>query len=96
MEEFDLDEIVFPTLYLDAATIVAIKALFDNITTAAIDSLYNAAVLNEEGIYPGVWHNDNSPDQGFNKQHLAEDFEKLKTFMGEAAAEGDYVLVYGR
>lgn len=95
IEDFDLAEIAFSTPYIGMATIAGINAFHDKISTADIANLFDAAELNKQGIYPEVWHNDNSPDQAFNVRHMMEDIEELKSLVGQAAEVQDYIMVYG-
>lgn len=90
--EFDFDD--FPTPYLNAETIGNIHKALDKISTADIENSYDAEELNSNGIYPEIWHNDNSPNLAFNLRHLVEDFTELKSLIKQAADEGDYLLVY--
>lgn len=91
-EEFDFD--AMPISYLDAATIGNIHKILDNISTTEIESLYDAEELNSNGIYPEVWHDDNSPEQAFNLRQVSDDFTELKTMIKQAKEEGDFVVVY--
>ena len=80
--------------YLDTTTISKLSAFLDKVSVNAIQSRYDAAELNDNGIYPEVWHNDNSPDQANNKRHILEDLKELKTIVNQAAKQGDYILVF--
>lgn len=80
--------------YLDPERIAAIGSLLDAVTEQLIDARYDAAALNREGIYPGIWHNDNNPGKAFNKRHVLEDLAMLKAFFTDAASDGDYILVF--
>jgi uncharacterized protein DUF1877 len=92
-EEFDLSDT--PISYLDIATIGNIHNILDNISTTELEDLYDSEELNSNGIYPEVWHDDNSPDQGFNLRQVSEDFVELKAMVKQAKEEGDYVVVFG-
>ena len=91
-EEFDFDET--PISYLDAATIGGIHNTLDKISTAEIESLYDADELNSNGIYPEVWQDGDSKDQAFNFRHVSDDFAELKSIIKKAAEEGDYIVVF--
>ena len=90
-EEFDFSDT--PISYLDKATIGNIHKVLESISTAEIESLYDAEELNSNGIYPEVWHDDNSPDQAFNLRQVSEDFVELKAMVKLAKEEGDYIVV---
>jgi hypothetical protein len=93
-EEFDFDDMGSSIPYLDAAAISSIHAFLDQVSTEDIESLYDAEELNSNGIYPEVWHNDNSPEQAFNLRQVSQDFEALRSIVRKAAEEGDYLVVY--
>lgn len=59
-----------------------------------IQSKYDANELNENGIYPEVWHIDDSPSRAFSKQQSLEDFAELKNIINQANKEGDYIFVF--
>jgi len=90
-EEFDLSDM--PITYLDTETIGNIHSVLDTISTTEIESLYDSEELNSNGIYPEVWHDDNSPDQAFNLRQVSEDFVELKAMVKLAKEEGDYIIV---
>jgi hypothetical protein len=92
-EEFDLNDT--PISYLDTETIGNIHQVLNNIPTTELESLYDAEELNSNGIYPEIWHDDNSPDMGYNLRHVSEDFTELKAMVKQAVEEGDYVVVFG-
>lgn len=80
--------------YLDSITISRLNNLLDTFSEADIQTKYDANELNDNGIYPSVWHNDNSPDQAYNRRHILEDFIELKTIINEARQENDYIIVF--
>jgi hypothetical protein len=80
--------------YLDTVTISRLNDFLDTISEADIHSNYSATELNEYGIYPEVWHNDNSPNQAYNKKHLLDDFTGLKTIIKQASQDKDNILVF--
>jgi hypothetical protein len=80
--------------YLDAASVAAIHDILNNVSEADIKQRYDAQELNDNGIYPDVWHNDNSPDLAYNERHLVEDFKELKSIFNNAYHEKDYILVF--
>ncbi|MFN0293040.1 DUF1877 family protein [Pedobacter helvus] len=80
--------------YLDTTTISKLNNLLDTFSEADIQTKYDANELNDNGIYPAVWHNDNSPDQAYNKRHIIEDFKELKTIINQAREDNDYIFVF--
>ncbi len=70
--------------YLDTSTISRINNLFDKVSEGDIQTKYDATELNNNGIYPEVWHNDNSPEQAYNERQILEDFVELKAIIKQA------------
>ncbi|GAB2843265.1 DUF1877 family protein [Ferruginibacter profundus] len=93
-EQFEFYESGLFIQYLDKSTISQLNVLIAKISSLEISSKYNAKELNNNGIYPRVWHNDNSPDQAYNERHILEDFEELKNIIKQADAEQDYIFVF--
>lgn len=93
-EEFDFDNLGASIPYLDAATIAGIHAFLNKVSNEELESLYDADELNSNGIYPEMWHNDNSPEQAFNFRHVSDDFTGLKEIIKKAAEEGDYIVIF--
>jgi Domain of unknown function (DUF1877) len=80
--------------YLDNATISKLSGLLDKFSELDIHSKYDSDELNNNRIYPEVWHNDNSPDQAYNERHILDDFVQLKKIIKQAADDIDYILVF--
>jgi hypothetical protein len=90
--EFYESESLIP--YLDNYKVVEINRFLNQITEADLQINYNSDELNENGIYPQVWHNDNAPDKVFNLRHLLDDLEELKTIFNQASTDQDYLFVF--
>jgi Domain of unknown function (DUF1877) len=80
--------------FLDIDIVSKINSLLRNISEEDIRSRYDARQLNDNGIYPEVWHNDNSPNQAYNERHIVEDFKELKSIIDKADNDKDYILVF--
>jgi Domain of unknown function (DUF1877) len=80
--------------YLDTTIISKLNKLLDTFSEADIQSKYDADELNDNEIYPEVWHNDNSPDQVYNQRHIIEDFTELKTIIKQSNQNNDYIFVF--
>ena len=93
-EQFEFYESGLYIPYLDTSTISKLHDFIVNISQTDIQSKYDSKELNDDGIYPQVWHNDNSPDQAYNERHILEDFEELKSIITQANAERDYIFVF--
>ena len=72
-EQFEFYESESVISYLDPTTISKLNTFLDKVTDDDIRTRFNSEELNENGIYPEVWHNDNSPDQAFNLRHMFKD-----------------------
>jgi len=90
--EFYESELFIP--YLGKSTISKLNDFFSNISLTDIRAKYNAKELNDNRIYPGVWHNDNSPDNAYNERDICEGFEELKAIFNKANTEKDYIFVF--
>jgi hypothetical protein len=79
---------------LNPQIISTIHGFLNNISIVDIHSNYDANELNQNGVYPELWHNDNSTDMAFNERQLSEDLIELKTLIGQATEQNDYILVF--
>lgn len=89
-EDFDFSSSAI--YYSNPDEVSAFEGVLMEITDEDIAGNYAADELNEEGIYPGVWHNSPNPEEAFNALHLLEGFGFLKDFVQKAASEEAYVL----
>jgi len=80
--------------YLDPEHLSRINILLTSLNITTVLNAYNAAEFNNNGVYPEVWHDDESESKAFNKAHLKESLESLVHFFKAAAATDDYVLVF--
>jgi hypothetical protein len=93
-EQFEFYESGFFIPYLDISTISKLNVFLTNTSQRDISSKYDANELNDNGIYPEVWHNDNSPNLSYNQRHIMEDLEELKQIINKADIEQDYIFVF--
>ncbi|QES88279.1 DUF1877 family protein [Rhizosphaericola mali] len=93
-EKFEAYESGFFIPYLDNSDISKLNEIITDISETDLISLYNADELNNNGIYPEIWHNDNETEQAFNMRQISEDFEELKSIIKKAKQEQDYILVF--
>ena len=105
LSEYDIDKIDPTQLeslvmndssiyYLTSDQVKEAHAVLSSLKESVIQNNYEPEEMNRKGIYPGVWHRDNSQDQAFNERDIIEGFWDLKTFFERASAENDYVLCY--
>ena len=93
-EQFKLYESGSIIPYLSIATVAKINDLLSQVTQANFEANYNANELNKNGIYPCVWHNDNSLNFAYNLRHIMDDLAQLKTIFQQASTDNDYLLVF--
>jgi len=80
--------------YLDPIQISRINVLLTSLDISTVLNAYNPGEFNNNGVYPEVWHDDESEGQAFNKTHLHWSLESLIHFFKAAASSSDdYVLV---
>jgi len=104
-KEIDFSEIDFDnfedfpestsTYFIDPTTIGQVNSILVTIENNKILDFYNADNFNLNDIYPGVWHNDESEDQAFNKKHLEEGLQLLKETIFQANTNENYILFFG-
>lgn len=80
--------------YLNTATIAGLNDLLDKVSETDIHLNYDAKELNDNGIYPGVWHNDNSENMAYNERDILEGLAELKAIVSQAEKEKDFILVF--
>jgi hypothetical protein len=83
-----------PISYLTKEKVVQIKNLLLDINKDEFLIKYSSKELNENGVYPEVWHDDESPNQAFNKRDLEEGFDALRKLFQRAAENGHYILTF--
>lgn len=79
--------------YVDREIIDSITAILEEISEADVKSNYNSDELNSNGVYPKIWHNDDSTNRVFNKRQILVDFAELKLIYQQVTEEQDYILV---
>ena len=80
--------------YLPASTITRLNDFLSEIPESDIRLKYDSSELNDNGIYPEVWQNDNSPDLAYTEQHIVKDFKEIKKIIKQANTECDYIFVF--
>lgn len=93
-DQFELYDSEGLIQYQDPLMISSINRLLNGVSETDFGLNYDAKELNDNEVYPYVWHNDNSADKIFNKRHLLEEFIELKSFLLQAEKEQDYILVF--
>lgn len=77
--------------YLPIEKVKSINTLLKKTNIEKLLTLYDYNELNGNGIYPGIWHDDESPNKAFNKRHIAEGLKELQACF-EVATENNYYI----
>ncbi len=97
-ENMNFDEIDFlkdnSISYLDPDQIFKINNMLTPISEREIREKYNSSELNLNGIYPKVWHDDESDNKAFNQRHICEGFEQLKSIFNRANNNRNYIFIF--
>ncbi len=94
-DEIDLCDIINNSIsYLEPDQISKIDSLLNSISNNEIGEKYNSSELNSNEIYPEVWHDNESDDQAFNKRHICEGYEQLKSIFNRANENGNYIFIF--
>ncbi|MFD1293858.1 DUF1877 family protein [Lutibacter holmesii] len=99
-ENIDFSQIDFSEIednsiyYLNPELIKEINVILNAISNSEFIMNYNSVELNKNRIYPEVWHDDESDDQVFNKKHIAEGIEQLKSILDRAEKSENYIFVF--
>ena len=80
--------------YLNSDKINSILGILNKTDKNQFLGLYDPIELNDNGIYPSVWHSDESPNQAFNKRHIEDGFDKLVHLFKEATQNDNLILVF--
>ena len=96
----DFDEVILDELednpigFLAPDLILEMDNLLRSVTENGLEKSYNSSELNSNGIYPENWHDNESSDQAFNRRHIAEGIEQLKSILDRAKQSGNYIFVF--
>ncbi len=84
----------WPISYLSETKVSQILSLLNQIDKNEFLETYNSKELNDYGIYPMIWHDDESSDKFYNKNDIKEGFEALVKLFIRAADNKNYILVF--
>lgn len=94
-DEIDFSEIEDKSIsFLSPNEISIIDNLLNSISESEIQKKYNSSELNSNGIYPDIWHDDESNDKSFNRRHICEGIKQLKSIFNRAHRKGNYIFVF--
>jgi hypothetical protein len=82
-----------PARYLTTSRVKAVAAALSTVTHDTLRQRYDAAAMNEAGVYPGRWDNGHRSD---SVDWLLQPFDELLKFYQRAAGRGNAVLKYLR
>jgi hypothetical protein len=91
-EQFENYESGLTVSVISPDTVSEMNELLTQVSESTIR--YDSQELNDNDIYPQVWHDNNSHDQVYNKRHILEDLIKLKTILKKAEIENDYIFLF--
>lgn len=105
-ESIDFDSIDFDSLdnlsilgnetisFLTSEQVGELKNILSQIDKTEFLKNYIPQELNENGVYPEIWHEDESSEQAFNKRHLEEGFDALCKLFNQAGKNENYILSF--
>jgi hypothetical protein len=82
-----------PARYLSASQVKAVAAALSAMTHETLRQRYDAAAMNEAGVYPGRWEDGHDND---SLDWLLQAFDELRRFYQGAADRGNAVIKYLR
>ena len=91
-DEFD-DFLAKAIYYLDPEKIARIDYLLSELDQTTVLNTYNSKEFNNNGVYPEVWHDDESENQFFNRSHLKIALESLTDFFAKAISNDDHIII---
>jgi hypothetical protein len=94
MEEDEIWDLLDCVSYIPSDRVKENNEILKDFSEVDIHNNYDPAELNNNGIYPQVWHNDDSSGYAFDKRHLIQDLNELKRFFQVASTHNNIVLVY--
>lgn len=90
LDEFEANAVY----YLDPEKIARIDYLLSELDPAEVLGAYSPAEFNNNGVYPEVWHGDESEGQFFNQTHLSHALKRLTDFFGRAISNNDHIITF--
>lgn len=81
--------------YLAPAEVIAMWQILAPLTANQFGEAYSSRELNEAGIYPENWHDNEAPNNAFNRSDTVAEFLHLQQFYQQASEAGDYVFFLG-
>jgi len=80
--------------YIDTDKITRIDYLLSELDQDTVLNGYSPKEYNNNGVYPEVWHDDESEGQFFNKTHLKQALYSLTAFFEKAIENENYIVVF--
>lgn len=81
--------------YIAPVEVTAMCQALASVTAEQFGAAYSSRELNEAGIYPENWRNNEAPNNAFNRTDTVAEFLHLQQFYQQASKAGDYVFFLG-
>ncbi|WP_291724983.1 DUF1877 family protein [Bernardetia sp.] len=78
--------------YLPPKRVYFLNEILSEVNKQTFLSLYDAQELNDNGIYPEMWHNEETKHKAYNRLHIEEGFDSLRQLFNKAANNKTYLL----
>jgi hypothetical protein len=105
-ESIDFDSIDFDNIkdesifqetlisYLLPQKVKLLSEILNKIDREYFLSQYDSVELNDNKIYPTVWNDDKMENSAFNRKHIEEGFDSLKSLFNDSAKHESYILSF--
>lgn len=77
-----------PATYITADQVALLSAELDNLSTGELRSRYNGKEMNDAGIYPEIWQEDDALPE------VVDNFERIREFFKVARIKGNAVVTF--
>jgi hypothetical protein len=92
LEQLDLFDSTPRIEYISDVNVKRISIFLNQLEEDKIKKSYNSKELNDNGIYPRVWHDDESENLAYNLRCILDDTRQLISLFQNALNDDDYVL----
>ncbi|WP_375559243.1 DUF1877 family protein [Bernardetia sp. OM2101] len=80
--------------YLPPKRVNLLNQILNEIDKEYFLSQYNSEELNNNRVYPEIWHDHETTDKAYNKLDIENGFDKLKMIFNEATKNKNYILSF--
>lgn len=92
MENFESWE--DPIFWINSQKVIEINELLEKVSKRDLLGNYDAEELNQNQIYPSIWHYDERVNKCFNKRDIEKGFENLCKIFGNSVKNNNSILVF--